>query len=131
MGAVIGTYSSSSQELAQQHLQDKLWVSGDYSQGYYIKDNVPYEMGDQPSQYHRFDYAKLTWELDTQQVIEAVRNRRTQCLSAIDRINPLWWNSMTQSQQDEVAQYRQALLDITAQPGYPTQIEWPQKPSWL
>jgi len=43
--------------------------------------------------------------------------------------NPLRWNSMTQAQRDAWAAYRQALLDISQQTGFPHEIEWPTKPA--
>jgi hypothetical protein len=49
----------------------------------------------------------------------------------VDRVNPVWYASLTDSQRAELASYRQALLDVTQQQGFPDSINWPEKPSWL
>jgi hypothetical protein len=56
---------------------------------------------------------------------------RNQLLAAVDRINPVWWNSLTPQQQQELIVYRQALLDVPQQSGFPTAVSWPAKPAWL
>jgi hypothetical protein len=130
-GQILGTMTFSSSEIAELNLKDKLHILGEYGEEYYISNGQPYLKPAKPEEHYEFDYSTKQWVLNIADAVSSVLTRRTQCLSAIDRINPLWWNSMTQSQQDEVAQYRQALLDITSQPGYPTTVEWPQKPAWL
>ncbi len=111
-------------------LVGKLYLPGEYL-NHYIKDGQPVKMVEKPGEFYTFDANTKEWVFDNKALVADIKKQRARNMATIDRINPLWWNSMTQSQQDEVAQYRQALLDITAQPGYPTQIEWPQKPSWL
>lgn len=59
------------------------------------------------------------------------RQQRNELLSIIDRVNPVWYNSLTYDQQEQLIEYRRALLNVPQQAGFPTQIEWPQKPSWL
>lgn len=41
------------------------------------------------------------------------------------------WTQLVDSQVDQQtwAEYRQKLRDISAQPGFPDQIEWPEMPS--
>jgi hypothetical protein len=46
----------------------------------------------------------------------------------VDRINAVRWNSMAQEQRDAWVQYRQDLLDVPSQPGFPNNIIWPTKP---
>lgn len=60
-----------------------------------------------------------------------LRHERRQRLELVDRINPVWYGSLTDQQRTELADYRQALLDVPQQPGFPAQIEWPQPPHWL
>lgn len=43
-------------------------------------------------------------------------------------INPLLWDSMTDEEKNAWRDYRQALLNVQHQPGFPYQIEWPKKP---
>ena len=42
--------------------------------------------------------------------------------------NPLRWAGMTSEKQSEWATYRNLLLDITDQSGFPDNIDWPVKP---
>ena len=42
--------------------------------------------------------------------------------------NALRWNDMTDAKRTEWTNYRQALLDVPAQAGYPDNITWPTKP---
>ena len=65
---------------------------------------------------------------DLQLINRQVRNN---FLLKIDQVNPIWYNSLTQQQQQELATYRQALLDIPQQAGFPESVEWPAKPEWL
>lgn len=61
-----------------------------------------------------------------------VRTERDFLLSSVvDPIvtNPLRWGDLTESEQQEFVDYRKALLDITDQPNFPWDIEWPEKPS--
>lgn len=61
---------------------------------------------------------------------QQVRAHRDQLLTEVDAIvmNPLRWNSMTPQEQQAWADYRQALLDVPQQPGFPETIDWPTKP---
>jgi len=43
--------------------------------------------------------------------------------------NPLRWNAMTAEQQQAWADYRQALLDMPQQSGFPLEINWPTMPA--
>lgn len=61
----------------------------------------------------------------------AIRSIRNDLLSAVDRINPVWYASLTSEQQQELAAYRQQLLNVPQQLGFPETIEWPAKPTWL
>jgi hypothetical protein len=61
----------------------------------------------------------------------AVRVQRDYLLSAeVDPIvsNPLRWADLSAEKQDEWTAYRRALLDITAQAGFPHDVVWPEKP---
>lgn len=42
--------------------------------------------------------------------------------------NPLRWAAMSEAEQLAWSTYRQALLDITSQSGFPSQVNWPQAP---
>lgn len=47
----------------------------------------------------------------------------------VDSINGVRLAAMTAEKQAEWVAYRQALLDVPAQPGFPDDIVWPTKPS--
>lgn len=60
-----------------------------------------------------------------------VRHERDQKLSTeVDPIvsNPLRWGSLSDEQQLAFTVYRQNLLDITEQEGFPHNVVWPTKP---
>ena len=42
--------------------------------------------------------------------------------------NPLRWGDITSAQQVEWTAYRQALLDVPSQAGFPHDVTWPVKP---
>lgn len=62
-----------------------------------------------------------------------IRTERDTLLIQLDAIvmNPLRWNGLTQAEQDELSTYRQALLDVPQQDGFPDTVEWPTKPSFI
>lgn len=57
------------------------------------------------------------------------RNYRNDLLEIVDKINPIWWEEMSQEQKNVWRTYRQALLDITDQEGFPDNVEWPVNPT--
>ncbi len=62
---------------------------------------------------------------------DAVRGERDfKLASEVDPVvtNPLRWADLTAEKQAEWAVYRRALLDITAQSGFPHDAVWPSKP---
>ena len=68
----------------------------------------------------------------TQSSAESMKRLRDKLLNdTVDRINPIWYASLSEAQKQELATYRQALLDIPQQSGFPINVAWPNKPSWL
>lgn len=66
-----------------------------------------------------------------EKVAIAVRTERDKKLeNEVDQIsnNALRWASLTAEQQQALADYRQALLDVPSQSGFPHDIVWPNKP---
>ena len=51
----------------------------------------------------------------------------------VDRIgtNMVIWNSLTEDQKTELQAYRQSLLDVKTQEGFPVDVTWPTKPEWI
>ena len=69
-------------------------------------------------------------ELDTAAAAQVRGERDNILATVVDPIvsNPLRWADMTSEKQAEWSAYRTALLDITDQAGFPTDITWPTKP---
>jgi len=57
----------------------------------------------------------------------AERNTRLAQLDA-QVMNPLRWAAFTPEEQTALAAYRQALLDVPQQAGFPADIDWPPMP---
>lgn len=58
-----------------------------------------------------------------------VREKRMYLLrTEVDAINPMRWETLTTEQQQAWRDYRQALLDVTEQEGFPWTVEWPEPP---
>ena len=68
-------------------------------------------------------------ELDAALAAE-VRADRDDRLAEVDAVagNALRWADLTSDKQAEWATYRQALLDVPQQSGFPNDITWPTKP---
>lgn len=67
--------------------------------------------------------------MSLQQKIELQRNRRNKYLALyVDSINVIRWNSMSSEQQQSLIEYRQKLLDVPQQQGFPDNIDWPTPP---
>lgn len=61
---------------------------------------------------------------------ERVRAERDRILDEFDikYCNAANWEKMTELQKEESQTYKQALRDITKQPGFPDDVEWPVNP---
>jgi hypothetical protein len=59
----------------------------------------------------------------TTSLSESIRNRRDALIASTD-----WWVMPDRTATADQLAYRQALRDITAQAGFPTDITWPTKP---
>ncbi len=59
-----------------------------------------------------------------------IREERNFYLEEMDAIvaNPLRWAAMTTEQQNAWSTYRQELLDVPQQSGFPETVSWPTKP---
>jgi hypothetical protein len=69
-------------------------------------------------------------ELDAAAAETVRAERDAKLASEVDPIvsNPLRWADLSAEKQAEWATYRRALLDITAQSGFPHSVVWPTKP---
>ena len=61
---------------------------------------------------------------------EQLRSERDGLLAEVDAFvgNPLRWATLSAEQQNAWAVYRQALLDVPQQSGFPNDVVWPVKP---
>ena len=61
---------------------------------------------------------------------DRVRQERDYLLLGVDAFvsNPLRWASLDAATQDAWVAYRQALLDVPEQAGFPNEVTWPTKP---
>jgi hypothetical protein len=115
-GKIISTVQSSDQQDID--LTGKTSIEGYYSPTQYkIIDGHPVEI--------------TAAAASTRDWAAAAREIRDQQLAHVDRVNPIWYASLTAEQQTELAQYRQALLDVPQQESFPGNISWPTKPIWL
>ena len=96
----------------------------------YVENGLVTNMPEKPGDNYVFDYTSKAWTPDYALAKSKALAKRNQLLAdGPDRVNPLWWAAMSLSEKAEVAEYRQALLNITDQAGYPLQIDWPPPPA--
>jgi len=87
------------------------------------------DMPPKPDGEYIFNYTSKTWVFNEPVATAKALYQRDQLLKdGPDRINPIWFSAMTTEQQQAWADYRQALLDITDQSGFPMMIDWPARP---
>ena len=78
-----------------------------------------------------FDYATKTWQVNLPATEKAIRQARDNELATVDRVNPIWYGTLTSEQQQQLQQYRTDLLNVPQQSGFPESVVWPTKPAWL
>jgi hypothetical protein len=68
-----------------------------------------------------------------ERLAEQARGIRGYLLERLDTFvsNPLRWSGISEDLQAQVAAFRQALLDVPQQAGFPNDIVWPVAPSFL
>ena len=134
-GEITSILTLSIANSADPNLQDKNYIEGQYDgQKYYIENSQAVAKPQNPSNginNYNFDYATKSYVLDLEQTTIQARKYRNHLLTTIDRVNPVWFASLTQEQQQELVSYRQTLLNVPQQTGFPITIDWPIKPTWL
>lgn len=72
-------------------------------------------------------------DLTYEQKAEIIRADRDYLLKQLDLVisNPLRWNDLSSNDQEILANYRRALLDVPQQPGFPDNVVLPDVPSLL
>ena len=134
-GKIGGILSFSDPTLAELNLSGKNYIEGSYpGDQYYIENGQAIEIPPNPSTgniIYKFDQSLKQWVLQTEESSANIRMNRKGLLQEIDRVNPIWYASLTAEQQTELATYRQALLDVPQQANFPLDVNWPTKPNWL
>jgi hypothetical protein len=134
-GEILELISISNLDMVNTILQDQLYLEGHYNPSlYYVDQGQACAKSPQPTHeyiQYSFDYATKSWTVDTTQSVVSARYHRDQLLSAIDRVNPVWYASLTAEQQNDLVVYRQQLLDVPQQTSFPSDVTWPAKPAWL
>lgn len=136
-GELQGQFSTLSDDILSLSLKDKPYIEGKIDPRKFYLDLTTLQPVAKPrdpsgpySKYD-FDWTTKTWVLNPDQTAKLVRQSRNEFLELIDRVNAVWYASLTTQQQTEIQQFRQALLDITQQSGFPESVVWPPKPAWL
>lgn len=105
-------------------------IEGVYKGNQYIENGQIIDMPPQPERDWVFDYETKQWVQDIAALkAQALHIRQYLLNTTVDRLNPIWWSSMTPEKQQEWVDYRQHLLDITDQPEFPIKIDWGTPPS--
>ena len=62
-----------------------------------------------------------------------IRQQRDHLLSELDVVvsNPLRYAEFSEEEKSQIADYRQALLDVPQQDGFPDAVDWSAKPEFL
>lgn len=75
------------------------------------------------------------WEVtpipDEEEAAKVRSQRNTLLADWVDRMNPLVWEVMTDEEKQECRNFRQALLDLSDQPGFPWDVTFPKIPTVL
>lgn len=93
---------------------------------HYISNDRCMPIGTAPSDAHVFSYENKQWELSDEKAKDGVRAQRETLLKQSD------WTQLPDvplSTKEAWSAYRQALRDITDQPGFPLHVVWPVQPS--
>lgn len=68
-------------------------------------------------------------QIETDRLTREARAKRDTLLrEVVDAMNPMRWELLTDTQRDAWRAYRQALLDVPKQEGFPNNITWPEVP---
>jgi hypothetical protein len=134
-GQILELFSISDDVESSVVLANSAYIPGSYDANMYYVDQAQAVI--KPARplihwgAHYFDYATKTWQLDLEQLSSQMRQQRDQQLAQVDRVNPVWYATLTDQQRTELAQYRQDLLAVPQQAGFPEAIDWPTIPQWL
>lgn len=141
-GEVLRTVTCSSEMIELQLQQDESFIEGKVNEQtqYFIngsvcnytetelalKQNIPFgycwKMPEKIIEQILSDEAIYNYHADL------VRQKRDEMLKVVDGMNPMRWETLTAEQQQQWREYRQALLDIPQQEGFPFSVIFPNAP---
>jgi hypothetical protein len=93
---------------------------------------VELDESQRPSAFHVFDFLGRKWVYLSEQHQAVMRDERNRRLLDLDMYvcNPLRWNAMSDQHKQMIVLYRQKLLDVPQQDGFPQNIDWPIFPDF-
>jgi hypothetical protein len=133
-GEIQSVIQTVNEDLAELNLLGHTYIPGNYDgNAYYIANGIAIDKPQQPQDglAYTFDWNAKTWIMDIATSATNIKMQRNQLLTAVDRVNPVWYASLTETQQQALVAYRQQLLDVPQQASFPSQVDWPAKPTWL
>ena len=129
-GSVVRSGLCQDETFEMQNNDGEYLLEALYTGNQYVVDGELVDMPPQPSEDYVFDYQNKAWVFDSFSASQKAYALRNQLLNdGPDRISPMWWSSMTIEQQQAWSQYRQDLLDVPNQSGFPADIVWPVLPA--
>lgn len=136
IGEIRFNYSGTDPDLQLQDGHSDLnYIEGSFGgDNYYIAEGMPVIFPTKPSIYSYFNYTTKEWVLDTELQLTSetyiIRQQRDILLKEMDAIisNPIRWNAMTEIERSNWTNYRQLLLDVPQQEGFPLNVTWPEVP---
>ena len=93
----------------------------------YIENNVITDIPLKPDGAYVFDYDAKQWVRNTLEQESLIKAKRNALLQSSDWTQ-LPNNPLTVEKQNQWAEYRQQLRDVTIQSGYPFNVVWPIQP---
>ena len=80
---------------------------------------------------YKFNWDTHEWAIDLVATERLIRSIRNNLFANIDKMNPVWYSTLSDQQKQELVDYRQAIIDITDQPNFPLDVVFPTAPTWL
>lgn len=99
------------------------YILGPVFQNYFDENNILHTAEEQEAAYKA--------QKDAEQATVVRKQRNTLLADWVDRMNPLVWEVMTDEAKQDYRNYRQALLDVPNQTGFPWDVQWPETPTEL
>lgn len=134
-GKIQCTITSNSAVDLALNLEGKTYIEGSFDdQHYYIVDGEAVPKAVDPStslKKYYFDNTSKQWVVDVDATDRLARSYRSIMLSLVDKINPIWWAELSPTEQQAVVDFRYQLLNVPQQEGFPADINWPEKPTFL